>query len=273
LKSLGDLRILTATDDSMSDVVFIDKINLTGEVGAYNGREVVFTGGTEANLGEIRYVNASQATARNIQFSISLPALVAAGDECEMFNTRGTGFHIQDVHDAINQSIRSIGGTSYLETAATNDAAYTYGTPIQLPTEFVTVEDVQWQDPNDSAWFRTIPKSPKPNGKGWWVDKASRTLNITGKLAALNYNWGNGDSRTVRVWGLAEPAELHDDDDVTTINAAWLTANTIAILLRSRYFRMPTPETERLMYDAIQDARNLTPRATVRRGPFSESLQ
>lgn len=272
LRSVGDLRLLTATADSGTNVLFVDTVNLTGEVGAYNGREVLFTGGTAANLGAIRYVIGSSSTARNIQFGIPLPANVMMGDEAELVNTRGVGFRIQDVHDAINQSIASISEVGYLEPAATTDVTYTRGTAIALPPEYVTVEDVQWLDSYDATRFHTIPKSPKPNGKGWWIDHASRTLHITGNLPRLNGYPGDSTTRSVRVWGLAAPAKLYDDNDQTNINVGWLIANCQAILLKGRYYRMPTAETERLMYDSIQEARGLLPRSTARRGPFSETL-
>lgn len=272
LKNLGDMRILTATADSMSNVKFIDTINLVGEVGAYKGREVIFTGGTAANLGLIRYVSGSSSDESAIGFRQSLPAEPIAGDECEMVNTRGIGYRIADVHDAINQSIRQVAGRE-LGSLSSVDSDYAYGTAITVPAEFVTVEDVQWQDPYDTVRFHALPKASRPNGKGWWVDRATRTVQITGRIRHLNGWWcEDGPTRSVRVWGLAQPAELYDDDDQTDLDPMWLIANTLSLLLRGRYYRMPTPETERLMYDAVQEARSLIARVTARRSPFSEAL-
>lgn len=272
LKNLGDMRILTATADSMSNVTFIDTINLVGEVGAYKGREVIFTGGTPANLGLIRYITGSSSDESAIGFRQVLPAEPVAGDECEMLNTRGIGYRIADVHDAINQSIRQVAGRE-LGAIATVDTSYAYGTAITVPDSFVTVEDVQWQDPYDTAYFHAIPKASRPNGKGWWVDRATRTVKITGRIRFLNDWWcEDGTARSVRVWGLSKPAELYNDDDETKIDPMWLIANSLSLLLRGRYYRMPTPETERLLYDAVNEARSLIARVTARRSPFSESL-
>lgn len=266
LRAVGDLRILTATADG-SDVTFIDTVSLVGETGAYRGREVIFTGGTTANLGEIRYVTGSSSQQRGIGFGIALPAATATGDEAEMLNTRGTGFRIQDVHDAINQAIRGIANRA-LVPAGTDDLAYARGNAIIAPADFATIENVQWKRANDQcAEWRSLPKATRPNGFGWSVDPATREVVIAGRPGW----WIDGG--TVKVWGLAPPPELFDDGDETKLDPEWLTNAAAALLLRARYLRMPTPETERLVYMLSQKADALERRATSRRSPFSVSLR
>lgn len=266
LRAVGDLRLLKATADG-SNVTFIDSVNLVGETGAYRGREVIFTSGTAANLGEIRYVTGSSQQQRGLGFGIALPADTKAGDEAEMLNTRGTGFHLQDVHDAINQAIRGIAGRA-LVPAGTDEIAYSRGTAIVVPPEFATIENVQWQPANSQcAEWRTLPKATRVGGFGWSVDPAAREVVIAGKPG-----W-RLDGGLVKVWGLAPPPELLDDADQTALDPEWLTNATAALLLRGRYLRMPTPETERLVYMLSQKADALERRATSRRSPFSVSLR
>lgn len=268
-KALGDLMVLTSTRNSTSNVVFMDEVNLTGEVGAYDGRQVLFTGGQAANLGLERYVGFSSSSQRSLGFNIALPVDVIIGDECELINTRGTGFRFQDVHDAINQSIRTI-SDRFLEPAATEESVYTYGSGIILPSEFQTVENVQWQDPCDSSFWRTLPKAPRANGLGWWVDRPSRMVMVTGQLR--NFYPCQDTTRTVRVWGLQEPVELYDDRDTTSVSYDWLVSNTRRILAEARFATYPMPELERMIFAGMQRADQLLPRVVTRRGPFSVSL-
>jgi hypothetical protein len=264
LKNLGDLRILRATSDG-TDVTFYDAVSLVGEVDAYKGREILFTGGTAANLGETRTVFSSSSSNRALFFSIVLPAATVTGDEAELANFRGTGYRFQDVHDAINEAIRTAGDRALANTGV-DQSAYARGSEIAIPSEFRTVETVQFQPAQSDGCWRSIPKASRPNGYGWWVDRAARTLQITGRYAWI------ADGATVKVWGLAEPPELFDDNDETSVDQEWLKFAALSQLLRARSLRMTTPENDRLMYMLSQKADQLRSRLIVRRGPFSEAI-
>jgi hypothetical protein len=262
LRTLGDLRVLTATRDG-SDVTFYDDANLAGEPGAYTGREVLFVSGTADNIGKLRYVTGSAD--RGIGFGVSLPAATATGDEAWVVNTRGVGYRFQDVYDAINQAIRAIRDRSPVP-ATTDSVTYGEGDAIVVPPEFVRVENVQWQDEYDTDLWRPVVKTKRPNGTGWWLDRASRSVFIGGSPAE------SMDGRTVRIWGLAEPAELYDDDDTTGIHADWLTKQAAATIARARFMRAPTPETERTYFSIMQEAGVLRPFTVTRRSALGEDL-
>lgn len=264
LSDLGDLRVLTATSAGTTDT-FIDTVNLPGEVGAYAGREVIFTGGTAANIGEIRYVTGSSATQRAIGFGVSLPAVTAVGDECELINTRGTGYRVQDANDAINRAIRMMRDLSPVMTSH-DDSVFAKGEGIPVPANFVTIERVQWNDETDADVWHTIKKARALNQRGWFVDHSTRTIVVGNDLMT------NLDGRTFRIWGLAEPSELWDDEDTTEVNEDYIVAMAKAVLTSARYLRMPTPETERSMFMIQQQANALRSRAITRRGPFSVTL-
>jgi hypothetical protein len=262
MKGVGDLRVLTATRDG-TDVQFYDDANLSGEPGAYTGREALFVAGTLANVGALRYVTGSAD--RGIGFGVALPVATAEGDECWMANTRGVGFRFQDVHDAINRAINIAREHGPVPTSI-DSSVYATGDGIAVPPSFVSVENVLWQDPNDETVWRSVAKAKRAGGKGWWVDRATRTVQIGGG-PAITIN-----GQTVNVWGLAEPAELYDDDDTTTISADWLVTQAQEIMLEGRFFRNPTPETERTMFSLVQKATGLRPLIVTRRSPFSEAL-
>lgn len=262
LDILKDLRVLTATRDG-ADVTFYDDKNLVGEPGSYTGREVLFVAGTAANIGEVRYVTGSALN--GIGFGLSLPATTATGDECWMVNTRGIGYRFDDVYRAINQAIRA--ARHYGPVVAGSDTVvYASGDAVAIPPEFVRVENVLWQDGNDDAVWRTIVKARTPHGSGWWIDKASRTIHIGGNAATKI------DGRTVKIWGLAEPAELHSDDDETEVNGDWIAHTAAWTIARGRFMRSPTPETERTMFSAGSEAASLRPLIVTRRGPFGEDV-
>ncbi len=261
LRGLGDLRVLTATSTG-TDVDFRDSVNLTGEPGIYRGREVIFVQGTSANVGEIRYVTGSSQTLNAIGFGDALPAATATGDVAEMVNTRGTGFHIQEIHDAINQAIRNIGDRA-LVPMPVEHLSYTAGDELAIPDEFLTIEDVQWLDENDEDVWHSIRRSPRVTAGGWSVNKGSRTISLAGSAPSLV------DGRTVRVWGLAEPEELFADGDETTIDPEYLTMQARANLALERFMRNPTPETERISFLFEQRAGILRAKAVTRRSPFS----
>lgn len=266
LADLGDILILTATGDG-TDVTLIDTDNLYGEVDAYRGREVRFTGGTAGNLGEIRYVTGSSASQRAIGWGVALPADTATGDEAELVNTRGLGFRSLDVDRTIARALRSLAGDSRaLFPLEAETETFARGTGIAIPATFRTVEDVLWQEPDDEAIWHAIPKANRAEGQGWWVDRAERELKITGRPALRS------DTMTVKIMGLGVPSEPNSDDDTIPVSHDWLVAATQALLARARHMRMATPENERLMYGLQQEAERKLRLAVHPRGPFSTEV-
>lgn len=261
LRDLGDLRLLRATAVG-TNVTLTDSVNLIGEVNAYAGREVLFSAGTAANIGEIRHVNGSSATSRSIGWGVSLPAATAVNDEAEMINTRGLGFRFQDVHDSINRAIRSVKDQALVQVGV-DTQAYVRGNALSIPPEFRRVEGIQWQSASDPTIWHWIAKAPRANGHGWWVDESDRTIVVNGTPA-----W-TVDGRTIKLWGLAEPAELHDDDDETEIDYDWLVFAAQSTLARARHMRMPTPENERLLFFLTQEAMRLRGRVITPVSGFS----
>lgn len=267
LRGVGDLVVLTATADG-TNVSFPDYINLVGEVNRYKGQRVIITGGTPENIGQERYVQGSSNTYRLLDFGVDLPAQVHLGDEAELFSDLGKGYRFQDVNEAINQSISSVRNTA-LVPAEFDSPSFVQADGIEIPVNYRTIEYVKWlQTTNDATCdqWRSVMKAKKPGGTGWWVNRATRTIEING------WDWNIVAGRSIRVTGLVSPDLLYDDDDMTDLDEEWLVMSAQAIMTRARYFRMATPETERLMYMMSSEATRLTPKARQWLGPYSSQV-
>lgn len=265
LTMLGDLIVCTATADG-SDVTFHDQINLPGSVNTYAGRMVLFTDGTEANIGEIRNVLSSNPTQRALGFGYALPADTMIGDELEMIRTDGVGYTFQDIARNINQAITNI-ARRYLEPAEDSDQTFTYGSSMTIPTEYRSVEGVfRIDSQNGSETWHMVPKAMRPQGYGWWINRADRSMNITGKIGvALS-------GMTIRLTGLQSPSLLYDDEDETTVDPAYLVKAVEALAARGRWMRNNNPAAERAMYILEQQAHALEPMSFSSRSPWSELL-
>lgn len=267
IRDLGDILIATATADG-TDVSLIDTTNLTGPAQAYLARQILFTGPNDSdNLGEQRYCTQSSAINRSIAWGVALPADTAEGDECELLNTRATGFRFQDVHEQINSCIRSVAKDALFPVQPFT-VEFTYGTPIEIPELWSSVEYVRRLDTCDTSTdtWRVIHKSPREHGDGWWIDKATRQINVTG---SEGYSYSGA---TMKVWGLGSHAEVFDDRDPILLDEDWLVSAVQARLARAKHMRQPMTETERVMYGLQQNAAVAHPRVLTSRSAFSVLL-
>ncbi len=255
LLELGDMKVLRATANG-TDSTFIDAINLIGEPNAYIDRQVLFTGGTSANLGVVTQVNGSSKNERALSFATTLPAATMTGDECELINTRGIGFTFDDVHRAINAAIADAAREATVLAAA--NATFDRATgSIAIPDEWSVFSGLQWQDRCD-RWRGIIPAG-RLGGAGWSVDRVSRTVQIAGDWA---YKL---DGRPVRLSGATDPAPLTQDSDETVVNPDWLVAEAAAVLLQGKYLLHPNPQAERTYGMLRQKANQLRVFTVTRR--------
>lgn len=224
LAKFGDLTVLTATAAGTTTTMK-DTTRIVGEPSRFAGRQVLFTGGTTANLGLIRAVTQSSRDTNTITFSQALPSATASGDEAEMTNAHGMGVTFDAVHDAINTAIaiaQSVALVPLLATAAdVFDGDDTRS--IALPDTFVAVNRVQYQIDATNEW-RNLRHAPASGQDGWSVDRTTREVTVAGPLATRI----NG--LNVRVYGYGTPSPLTDDDDLTQIDLDWLLNETCALL-------------------------------------------
>lgn len=214
----GDLLLATATATGSTSQV-ISTTAFTREAGAYQGRQALFTGGTPANLGLTRVVQGSDPTTRSITLADPLPAIVQAGDTLELYNQRGMGWRVEDIHEAINNAIR-MAGDLHATIPLTVDGAgvFSRNAPeIAIPDTFTHFEGIDYVD----LWGARQTLKPAL----YRVDRFTRTVEVLGRaLAAMH-------GRTYRLRGHMRPPVLTSDADRTPIPSDWLVTEAVALLL------------------------------------------
>lgn len=240
MAKVGDIVLTTATESSGSST-WVDLDTLVGgDAGRWAGREMLITSGTPANVGQVRYINASNKQG-TLQFARELPFPVFAGDEAEIVNTRGGGFTFADVHNAINHCLL----VANIQTPITAElGAFDVTTrAFEIPSEFNEIHTVQTLDPTSTrnAGWQTLHASRSMGHDGWRVEPATRSLIISGRS-------GYGlDGHSVRIYGLGLAPPLVDDEDKAHVDIDWLVHEAAAHLLMQAIGgpRALTPEWER----------------------------
>jgi hypothetical protein len=274
LRDLGDLLLLVATKDGDANI-FIDEVNLNAEVGGYIGREAYFCGTNvpTANAGQTRYVADSSRAQHAIAFEAALPAPTLAGDECELVNLRGVGFHAHSVNEALNESIRFAQRHSlFAVSQAVVDADPASGL-FPIPPDYRTIEHVAYSDWNGR--LSPLVRTDNRANTGYLVDPANRTIELGGGIAGGYYGSGyyyTSAPTQVRIDGLVEPQLLHEDHDLTKIDAEWIVYQTEANLARAKFLRSPTPESQAVMGMLQNQANALREQLSARRSPWSVDL-
>jgi len=258
LHMLGDLTIVVATDNG-SDVTLIDRRRLIGEAGAYRGMQcMIVTPGL--NYTAERYVTGSSRDNRSISFDHPLPIATVVGDEAELINFRGMGYHFDMVNRSIEYAVEAAADAAVEAVMLTNlDTYERYGT-IAIPDDWISIGAVQWRDADDQPW-QNLTYSSRALGSGWSIDRSNRTIVIGGERShRIN-------DRSTQIHGFRRPEIPVNDDDLVGINADWLTAQCVAELSMAAYRRNPTQERQQVMAMDYQHAGILRSRVIRRTGP------
>lgn len=223
LAMVGDINVLTATANGTT-TTFVDAANLVGDSGRYAGRYALFTSG--ANAGQVRYVSGYNGSTHTLTFQSALPNSTATGNELELTNAYGIGVTFEMVHNAINWAIRAARAVARVpDVFEPTDAFDGEGDrTVDLPDDWVMVESVHYQHDDTEAWHN-VRKADKLNQNGWAIDRANRTLTITGDWARIAHD------RQLRLYGYALPGELNEDSDTTDLDVEWLTYRAASHLL------------------------------------------
>jgi hypothetical protein len=274
LRDLGDLLLLTATKDGDANT-FIDEINLNAEVGGYIGREAYFCGTNvpTANAGHTRYVADSSRTQHAIAFETALPEPTLIGQECELVNLRGVGWHAHAVNEALNESIRFAQRHSLFAVSQATVAQDPATGLFPIPADYRTIEHVAYTDWNGK--LLPLTRTDNRANTGYLVDRANRTIELGAQLGGGYYGSGyyyTSAPTEVRIDGLVEPQLLHDDADLTKIDAEWLVYQTESNLARAKFMRAPTPESQAVMGFLQNQANALREQLSARRSPWSVDL-
>lgn len=216
LARFGDIVIATATSAGTT-TTFTDNVTFYGEAARYAGRHALFTNGTAANLGQVRYITGYNGSTQTLTFQGALPATTAIGDEIEVTNAYGMGVTHTHVHDAINYAIAA--SRDYARIPAVYEPVDAYdgetARTISLPDEWVGVESIHYQDQWTDEW-KPIRHAATLNHNGWSIDRPNRQITITGR-------WGRQvDERSIRIYGYTRPTALSSDTDTTKLDIDWL---------------------------------------------------
>lgn len=228
--TLGDMLLLTATANG-STTTFIDALNLPLPNNEYRGCRLYFTSSPNDNLQAT--VTASTQSSGTLTFAPARSSTVA-GNTAELWNWQGNGFQPDHINRFIGQAHRE--AMQYLPVPAhaeESDAFDGNDPTIDVPATFRAVTGVQWQD-DDLNW-RSIPRAKGPGKPGYWVERASREIQVMGAARDVM------DGRIYRVRGYLMESDLDDDTDTTAVNAEWLRARVCELACTAIVQRAANP--------------------------------
>lgn len=215
----GDLVIVRATSDG-TDALFRDRNKINRSREEYVGRRIYFIEGTVANLQEIRRITTADSAIGQVGWSNVLPAGTVTDDVAELWCRYDNGWEPDEVNLLIKQAHQE--ASSHFQISATAElGVFAKESPtLAIPTAFVAVTGVDYYDASLPYYvdWTALDRARSRNGPGYWVDKATRQLLISGDpRRAL-------DTKTVRIRGYIKESALENDTDVTNLNAEWIIA-------------------------------------------------
>lgn len=226
--TLGDLILLAATSNGLT-TTFIDALNCYLPNNEYRGTRLYFTSAPNNNL-QATVTGSSQSTG-TLTFT---PARTStqSSNTAELWNWQGNGFLPDNINYFIRQAHREAMQYLPIPAVAEESVSFDRDDPvIAIPDTYRAVTGVQWLD-DDENWH-AAPRAKGPGKPGYWVEKASRTIQIMGQART------DLDGRIYRVRGYLMEDELTEDDDVTTVNAEWLRARVCELACTAMLNRMP----------------------------------
>jgi hypothetical protein len=259
-KQLGDLLILTATDDG-TDTVFYDNLRLTAPDNAYKGRNLYFTDGTALNIGSSRRVQTSVQSGGVLNLTPALPANVMTGDEAELWGIHAQGWLPGEVNDMLKVVNRNAMQNFFIPVEATVTDAFDPMTGyITLPAAItVGIFDLEYLRP--AGDWSSIDRATNRGGPGYWTARGLGKIIIGGDywLSAMN-------GMDVRVIGYGDGAAFEDDDDETLVNPEYMVWETVYRLLFANTERSPE-RSKSILPLAMQEAKIARERSRMRPQP------
>jgi hypothetical protein len=224
LERIGDLTICEATSaGNVNKLTFNDLDNLYEPSGTFAGKEVMFTAGTSANIGEVRRVVGNTRDTGTITLNRALPAQTQTGDQCELVNTYGTGITFQSIHRAIDTTL-TMSGMEIPVMAEIATAFDRQDRAISIPAELTAIERVQYQTTNGYEWVN-LDKARGLGENGWAINHGERTLYV-GHTVGYQLH-----GRSIRIIGYARASALESDSDVCPVDPEWVIHQTLSNLL------------------------------------------
>ncbi len=198
----GDRVVLDATANGTT-TTFVDTANVNSGAESYDGRQILFTSGSNA-------AKVGRITATNTNGTLTFtPAQVstATGDDAELYNKHGRGFLVAELHRAINGAIEELHGIALVPVIESIAAVYDSDTQtVAMPATTREVCKIEYEN-SDDQWTE-IKRSVRRGTAGWTAEASAGVVRIEGNPARF------ADTYAVRLHGFKEQAALSVDADV-----------------------------------------------------------
>lgn len=217
---VGDCTVLVATSDG-SESTFIDNKNLVREKDGFAGSDIVFTGGSDQNLGQVRYVLSSERATFSVSFGPEVTDPTMLGHTADLFNSRETGMKVTEWDEAINQAIRHARNIALVKNRVALGTFDEDTGTLAIPSTLDYSGPISYLN---SDGVLTYPKrSARYEGDGWRIDDVNRLLVVEGPSVCTL------DGCDVYMTGFGPPEELNADADETELHPGWLQAKVRAL--------------------------------------------
>ena len=226
-RELGDLTSVTATANG-STTRFTDTIRLRTATNTLVDREVIFTSGT--NAGTIRRITSDNLTSGGGYFDFAaVTAATATNDTAEIYNFRGRGWSIAEIHDAINAA-RVQAYPLYKERIVFSLGAFDQDTGYLSITPGTADYIYQVTYPDVNSMTQVVPRAKSTFQNGWSTNDGQVHIRGRDLLRLLN-------GKTLTAYGYTTPSALSADSDTTSIAPEWIIWTACAMLCRQRYLQ------------------------------------
>lgn len=217
---LRDLIVVRATGGSTSSIE--DEVQLTAYDNSYAGSDILITKSDPLNLGRVGRVLSSVLVTHSLTFTPELPVPIAKGDEAELYNILGNGYHLFDYNlmiETIVDDVRDL----YRKHASTVIPVYTLEEPIPIPDDWIGVHTVRVR-----GMGHTVKRSPYEGGNGWTANRGARTISLWGRSSQM------ASGNTVELEGFVRHPPLVNDSDLCYLDAEWVRRKVAAALASRR---------------------------------------
>lgn len=251
----GDILVGTATATGTTST-FIDTINFVASDDALIGRVAYWVSSASGttNNGTTRRVSDNDEAAGSITVSTAWSAASAVGDVVELFAARSVSPGPQEIHDKINDVIRSV---AEMNLTVVDGAAVEFDMDdpyLDIPAGWIGYTKAMYQD----TW-------------GVWqlVPKADTLLHTAfgayGQVEIKNTMRVICNAADVKLFGVTSAPELSTDSATTIINPDWLVKQAAGeLLIQNARVYEDTPGAERRGNLWLQQAAALYPKAQSR---------
>lgn len=251
----GDILVGTATAIG-STTTFIDTVNFVASDGGLEGRIAYWVSSTSGttNNGTTRRVSTNTESSGTVTVSTAWSAASAVGDVIELFAARSISPGPQEIHDKINDVIRSVAAMNLTvvdDTAVTFDMDDPY---VDIPSGWVGYTKAMYQD----IWgvWKLIPRADT---------ELHTAFGTYGQVELKNQARLIAHNASVKLFGVTQAQELASDSATTTINPDWLTKQAAGeLLIQNARVYEDTPGAERRGNLWLQQAAALYPKAQSR---------